>query len=70
MRPVTLGAMRTAPISMPGTSTSMPNTALPSTLEGVSTRRRLRPIRPCSEADFMRGRAARGSLEASATISP
>jgi hypothetical protein len=62
--PIT-GAIFTAAYSMPGARASMPNSALPFTLDGLSRRGTGWPIRRNSDGDFRRTSA--GSMSAPTT---
>jgi hypothetical protein len=70
--PPKVGHRATTAYTIPGTRTSSPNTALPSTFEGVSVRAVLLPTMRNS-LGFFKGTLAKsgsGSFEAASTNSP
>ena len=68
--PVKDGAERMAPYSMPGTTTSMPKTAVPVHFATVSRRASGLPISVNSARSLSGGDAASGSLAAAAASAP
>ena len=58
------------PTAMPGTLTSMPNTAVPSTFDGVSSRRGEVPIRVNCAWSFSGTSTGIGSLAAASASAP
>jgi len=68
--PPKVGGMRTAARSIPGRATSVPKTALPSTLAGASTRGRERPRRRQSLRGLSGGSAGGVRFAAVAASSP
>ena len=68
--PTTVRGRKSAACSMPGTRTSMPNSAVPVTFGSESLRGRARPTSVNSSGDFNRGDAGIGSAAAAAASSP
>ena len=64
------GEAATVPTAMPSTLTSMPNTAVPSTLDGVSSRRGEVPIRVNFAGSFSGTSTGIGSFAAASASAP